>query len=138
MIRSEKLPPVSNRSRSTPFNDSQQLKSLLNEKLPTSRPKSLHLKPTGRDPSIQSNSYWVEKSARLINFVHSSSVKYNIINHASNNSLYIKNVANVKNVSHRKKAIAEFCDYDRISAPNVNQTYQVRLLGFIEKESSCV
>ena len=107
------------------FNDIHLIKSLIPVKTPTNRPQSLNPNRPPRDPSLQTNSFWVEKSINLPSFIHTSSAKYNIINHTPNHRFFVKNVAKVKGVSHRKKAITEFCDYDRVSVSTANKVYQV-------------
>ena len=127
MINNEKLPVLHKKIQQFSSNNSRQIRTLLSEELSNNRAQSFDISKIRKDPLLQSNSYWVEKSIRLPNFMHSSSVNYNIINHSSNHSSYIKNLTKAEKISHRKKGISEFCDYDKISKPSINKAYQVNL-----------
>ena len=125
MSNNEKLPIMKQRPTTINFNDSHQIKSLISDNFTAKRPQSLHPNHKTKDPLMQTNSFWVEKSIQLPNFTHTSCAKYNIINHTSNHKFFVNNVAKNKAATHRKKAITEFCDYQKVSVPSINKAYQV-------------
>lgn len=115
------LPTINIKKPRLSFNNSNQIREIFSNK----RANQKASKTFSRDPLIQTNDYWTEKSIRLPNFMNTSCARYNIINHTPKHQFYIKNVSKLKGVTRKRKALAEFCDYDKVTAHTHNKVYRV-------------
>ena len=106
-------------------NQSENIKKLFCNNLPSITQKNNYIKKNRYDPLLESKNFWKEKTYKEKTITTKSSVNYNIINQAK---AYENNFFNTKRKSFsikRRKGLTKFEDFGPKTYSNYNENFKV-------------